>query len=93
MLMRGGIYLVVEKEDDAVEIEGMITDMKSINDFSYRWVGLEYGYDKISGTIFTIDGIKCTAPLNCGLEVGDYVTVRYLPKSGCIMYISKTDDS
>ena len=88
-----GINLIKEKEEDAVEIYGEISNKKGINDFTRRLVGDKYGYDEISGTIFTIDGIKCTAPLNCGLEVGDYVTVRYLPKSGYILYISKTDDS
>ena len=87
-----GIWLINEKEADAVEINGEITKMKEIDDFCRGIAKDKYGYNNAMGTIFTVNGIKCTAPLDCGLEVGDYVFVRYLPKSRYILYVSETEE-
>ncbi len=91
-LLYGGVYLRYEKETDAVEIQGEITDIKGLEDFVFPTVKDGYGYEEKNGYEFTIDGVKCAANRKGSLKVGDYVTVKYLPKSGYILYIVETKE-
>ena len=90
-LLNGGIYLRDEKETNAVEIQGEISDIKGLGDFTFPVVKGNYLYEEKNGYEFTIDGVRCKGVNKGSLEVGDYVTVRYLPKSGYILYIAETD--
>lgn len=91
VLLNGGIYLRDEKETDAIVIQGEISDIRGLGSFSFPVVKGDYEYDKANGYEFIIDGIHCKAVLKGSLEVGDYVTVKYLPKSGYVLYIAKID--
>ena len=89
-ILHGGIYLLNECEADAVEMQGHIEEIKDVEAYSFPNLGSEYGIGQ--GVEFTIDGIQCTAILQGSLEVGDYVSVKYLPKSGYVLYISQIGD-
>ncbi|MDE7253854.1 MAG: hypothetical protein K2O32_13050 [Acetatifactor sp.] len=91
VLLNGGIYLRDEKETDAVEIQGEISNIRGLGSFSFPVVKGDYEHDKVNGYEFIIDGVHCKAVRKGSLEVGDYVTVKYLPKSGYVLYIAKTD--
>ena len=83
-LLNGGMYLFVEKETDAVEISGTITQIK----------GLDYStLPTMGGARFIIDHIPCTVMRKEGFEVGDEVTVVYLPKSGYVLSIMKIEET
>ncbi len=92
VLLYGGIYLYQEEEADAVEMQGEITDIKGLGQFVFPSVKDGYGHEEKYGYEFTINGIKCMAVRKGSLKVGDYVTVRYLPKSGYILYIAETEE-
>ena len=90
-LSHGGIYLLREKESDAVEMQGEITEITGLNCYSLPIIECDYydnpTYGDPTGYEFTINGIQCTAPVKGSLKVGNYVSVTYLPKSGYILYI------
>ena len=90
-LLNGGIYLRDEKETDAIEMHGEISDIRGLEEFTFPVVKGDYDYDKVNGYEFIIDGVHCKAVRKGSLEVGDYVTVKYLPKSGYILYIAEID--
>ncbi len=92
-LKHGGVYLLWEKEVDAIQIQGCITKIDPLNSYSLPIIECDY-YENMkrgdpTGYEFTINGIQCTAPVKGSLEVGDYVSVTYLPKSGYILYIGE----
>ena len=94
-LSYGGIYLLREKESDAVEMQGEITEITGLNYYSFPRIECDY-YDNLkygdpTGYEFTINGIQCTAPVKGSLKVGNYVSVTYLPKSGYILYIDMVE--
>lgn len=90
-LLYGGIYLYNERETDAVEIQGEITNIKGLGEFSFPRIKGNYTYEEKNGYAFTINGVQCTFIIKGSLVVGDYVTVKYLPKSRYILYIAETD--
>ena len=86
-LLSGGLYLLVEKESDAIEIQGEITQIKEMPRMVLPALNNNYGFDKV-GVSIVVDGQKCALPTSGILQVGDYATVRYLPQSGYVMDIS-----
>ena len=89
VLLNGGIYLRDEKETDAIEIQGEISKIRGLGQFSFPVVKGDYKHEEKNGYEFTINEIQCKAVLKGSLEVGDYVTVKYLPKSGYVLYIAE----
>ena len=87
-LLHGGIHLIYEREQDAIEIHGEITNISGPGRFSFPEMKSDYGYGETNGVQFTINGIPCTAIVQGFLKVGDNVTVVYLPQSGYILSIS-----
>lgn len=92
VLLSGGMYLCDEQETDAVEMQGEITNIKGLGQFVFPVVKDGRGYEEENGYEFTIGGVKCAANRKGSLKVGDYVTVRYLPKSGYILYIAEIEE-
>ena len=90
-LLHGGIYLHDEKETDAIELQGEISDIRGLSEFLFPVVKGDYLHEEKNGYEFTVNGVKCQAVLKGSLEVGDYVTVKYLPKSGYILYIAEVN--
>ena len=91
MIYKGGIYLLHEKEIDAVRIRGHISEIKSLYEAEGYYLP-RFLFSWESGVQFTIDDIKCIAFTKGNLEVGDYVSVKYLPESRYILYIGKRDE-
>lgn len=87
-LFNGNIYLLIEKEEDAVTLCGVIKSIESVDDPLY---GQTAAYE------FVIDNTVCTAiyvptkdfPAETSLKVGDHVEVFYLPRSGYILSIEE----
>jgi len=91
ILYNGGIYLHNENEADAVQMQGEITYIKGLGTFSFPRIHGDYDYEEKHGYEFTINDVQCAFVAKGSLEVGDYVTVKYLPKSGYVLYIAKID--
>ena len=90
ILQDGGIYLTKEAEADAVYMEGTISEIVELDFFQFpRFHG---NGDKATGFEYYINEIKCTVPIRDELQVGDYVEVEYLPKSGYVLYINKVPE-
>ena len=90
-LLHGGIHLIYERESNAVELQGEILEIKELGRYSFPELKTEYGYGETNGVQFVIDGVKCTAVTRGTLEVGDNVTVTFLPQSGYILSITLND--
>ena len=92
-LHHGGIYLYREVAADAVQMQGYITEINGLGIYSLPIIECDYyenlKYGDPNGYEFIINGISCTAPTKGSLEVGDYVKVEYLPKSGYILHIDE----
>lgn len=83
-LLNGGIYLLAEKEQDALVYTGVI---ESISEPSNRFpcfkLSHEYGADIV------INGEQFFAITSGNYEEGDSVVVHYLPKSHFILTIGE----
>lgn len=86
-LSHGGIFLAAERADDTVELSGIV---ESITEPSSRFPGLRA--DSYKGADVVIDGTRCFMLTAQGLEVGDEVSVSYLPKSGVVMEYRETGE-
>ncbi len=90
-LLHGGIHLTYERESNAVELQGEILEIKELGRYSFPELKTEYGYGETNGVQLVIDGVECTAVTRGMLEVGDNVTVTFLPQSGYILSITLND--
>ena len=90
-LLHGGIHLTYERESNAVELQGEILEIKELGRYSFPKLKTEYGYGETNGVQLVIDGVECTAVTRGILEVGDNVTVTFLPQSGYILSITLND--
>lgn len=86
-LIHGGIYLLKERESDAIVIQGQITEIEGLGRFAFPELKSQYGYGETNGVQVTINGIQCQMPVKGSFEVGDYVVVSYLPQSGYVLSI------
>ena len=84
-----GCYLISERPGDAVTTQGTIEQIQPLGIFEspkYTSNG-----ESSNGYAITIDGVSCTAMAQGTLEVGDEVTVTYLPKSGFVLSIEEAN--
>lgn len=86
-ILHGGIHLIYEREQDAIEIQGEITNIHELGRFSFPELESDYENGEANGVQLTIDGIRCTAITQGYLTIGDKVTVLYLPQSGYVLSI------
>lgn len=97
VLMYGGYHILYEREYDAVEMNGYIEELERIDNPIFPNIRqLEYDYEETNGVKYIINGKKCTAMRQGDFKEGDYVFVRYLPKSSYVLYIehiTQDDDS
>lgn len=85
----GGYHLITERAKDAVTVEGTIEQIQSGSIFSNPRYSANN--ETSNGYILTIDGISCTSMALGTLEVGDAVSVTYMPKSGYILTIEEVN--
>lgn len=88
-LLNGGLALIYERENDAVTIEGTISEISEMGKFEFPELRTEYKETSLNGTKITIDNIKCVCPNIGDFEIGDSVVVVYLPESGYILSIER----
>ena len=87
-LVSGGIYLLREKEKDAIVLQGEISEIKELANYEFP---NPRSYHESNGVQFTVNGVECAAPIKGSLEVGNTVEVVYLPKSGYILSIHEIE--
>ena len=80
-LLYGGIYLTFERATDCEVLEGEIEDVQNVNNFLFPIT------DSGEAVRFSIQGKECTAFSLGDFQVGDYVTVKYLPRSGYVLSV------
>ena len=89
LLGSGGLYLITERTGDALTVEGAVEQIESYS----IWESPRYnvGGEVSNGYAITVDGVTCTSMALGTLEVGDAVTVTYLPKSGLVLSIEEVN--
>ena len=95
ILANGGAAVGHEENCDAVRMEGSIEDIENLYTFSFPKTSPKYSEreGEISGYRFWINGISCIAFEKGNLQVGDTVTVLYLPKSRYVLEIAPIGES
>ena len=85
-LSRGGIYLLFEKENEAIVITGEIEDTFKIPSIG----GMKYDVDQNhgNGEGIVIEGTKYYLMTYGDFKKGDTVTIKVLPKSKLILELS-----
>ena len=84
-LFHGGMSVFFEDETDGVQVQGEISHVEELG----HWGVPRLKFDGGSGTLLTINGIICRTIVDVPLDVGNYVQVTYLPKSGYILSIEE----
>ncbi len=84
-LIRGGIFLIAEKEEDAIKIEGVIEELHELSSFG----GYKYNFEQNNGESIVLNGVKYYLMTYDKLQVGDNVLIRVLPKSRLILEIRR----
>ncbi len=89
-LASGGIFIMLDKEKNAVELTGKIDEIKNINEFKIPLFKTGYEYGETSGVEITIGEtiIKGPGCISNYVKLGDEVTIVYLPNSGYILNIA-----
>lgn len=88
ILSHGGFSLITERPKDAMTVTGTIEQIEARSSFESMKFWSDYG--ESYGIEFTVDEITCVAMAQGDLEVGDQVTVTYMPKSGFVLSIEET---
>lgn len=95
--LRYGIYLVKEKPEDALVIQGEIEEIKEFKNLfehNYQYIrndGEEfekYTPLECNAHLITISGKKYYFMIKGELKVGDYVKISYLPKSTIVLEVN-----
>ena len=85
-LVRGGIYLLFEKEDDAVSISGIVEEKGELDDYS-GGIYTRYGVNanRGRGEFLVVNGRKYYMMTYGNVKIGDNVIMKVLPKSGFVL--------
>ncbi len=84
-LVRGGIFLLSERETDAIEVEGIIEELDELSFLG----GFKYPYEQNhgNGETIVIDGTRYYIMTYDKFQCGDCVIIKVLPKSKLILEI------
>ena len=77
--LRFGIYLLFESEDDSIINTGVIESVEEL-----KWVQSDQ-YEQLYCELVIIDGERYVFAATGNLEVGDIVTIEYLPQSRIVL--------
>lgn len=86
-LFRGGFFLLVEKENDAVKISGVIEETIEIDALTGSKYGTKNNHGR--GECVVINGEKYYLTTYGNLKAGDKITAKVLPKSHFVLEIEK----
>lgn len=93
-LLRGGIYLLTEKEDDKVTICGKLEEIDDLDIvLGYtRWHTAQYSYDGHSffGNKIIVNGTRYYLMTIGDFSLGEEVEMSVLPKSHLVLSIERT---
>ena len=83
VLRMGGLHLITERPSHAVTITGTIEDVDILSSFE----GPKYstGGEASYGGRFTVNGIQCLSMAKGDFELGDTVSITYMPKSSFVL--------
>ena len=89
-LARGGVYLLVEKENDAIQVSGTVEGTIEIDYVT----GAKYRVENNngSGEAIIVNGRKYYLTTYGDIQAGDYVVLDVLPRSGFILKIERNND-
>lgn len=88
MTRTGGIYLPFEKPEDAHTVTGVIQNIEPEGAHASTRCKFNWDGKTVHGTWLTIADKRYFAICADGLEAGDTVTLQYLPKSRCVLYLA-----
>ena len=86
-LANGGIFLFSEKADDAIIANGIIESVEMMTRYQFGELKSEHKTNEFNGVCIIINGNEYKAIAIGNLDVGDHVSVTYLPKSRYVMQI------
>lgn len=93
--LRYGIYLITEKESDALVLHGEIEEIKELRNqlvHNYKnankYTTEHYNIDELNAHLITISGKKYYCMVKGKLKVGDAVEITYLPKSTIVLEVN-----
>lgn len=83
VLRLGGLHLITERPSHAVTITGTIEDVDILSSFE----GPKYstGSEASYGVRFTVNGVQCLSMAKGDFELGDTVSITYMPKSSFVL--------
>lgn len=89
-LVRGGAYLLVEKEEDAIQVSGTV-ERTIETDFV---TGAKYRVENNDGNgeAIVVNGEKYYLTTYGDIQVGDYVVLDVLPRSGFVLKMEQNND-
>lgn len=88
-LFNGGIHLIYERPDDAITVQGTIGDIQPCSILtSPKYFTTS---ENSNGYKLTVGDITCVIHSRGTLEVGDQVTVTYMPNSGFALEVIETN--
>lgn len=89
-LVRGGAYLLAEKEEDAIQVSGTVEGTIEI-DFV---TGAKYRVENNDGNgeAIVVNGKKYYLTTYGDIQVGDYVVLDVLPRSGFVLKMEQNND-
>ena len=88
-LARGGIFLIFEKEDDAVYITGKIEDVFELSFFGSMKYNVEQNHGYGEGLM--VNGMKYYLMTYGDYKEGDMVTIKVLPKSKLVLELAPAE--
>lgn len=86
-LFRGGIYLLFEKQEAAVQISGTVQEICEIDAFTGSKYDVQQNFGR--GECLIIDGQKYYVMACENITVGDVLVITVLPKSHFVLEIQK----
>ena len=84
-LIRGGVFLICERENDAITVSGTIDNTVELPSFGGAKYGVEQNHGH--GEAIVIDGVRYFLVTFGEFKQGDQVLVKVLPKSRFILEI------
>lgn len=91
ILLNGGIYLITERETDAVYTQGVIQSIEQLPQYSAPKYQTNYGTS--FGVKVNINGNNYNIITTEEFEIGTNVTIKYLPKSKFVLEMYENEKS
>ena len=92
ILLNGGMHLVYERENAAITVSGKIEKITELDENCFPRIKSDYEYSGANGVEFKIGTAICIGAAPGELEVGDNVTVTFLPNSKYVLFIEELGD-